>query len=136
MEKDAIILIAEDNEGHAKLIRMNLKRAGINNKVIHFFDGQETLDFLFLKGEGPHREKNVPYILLLDISMPRVDGIEVLRQVKKNNVLNKIPVIIITTTDDPKEIKKCYTMGCNNYITKPIEYNNFVEVLKQLGFFL
>ncbi len=136
MKKEIVILIAEDDDGHAVLIKKNLKRTGLSNLIIHFKDGQAILDFLFKNGSGPHREKGIPYLLLLDIRMPKVDGIEVLRQIKEDSELKKIPVTIITTTDDPKEVEKCYTFGCSNYITKPVNYNNFIETTRKLGLFL
>lgn len=136
MNKEVIILVAEDNEGHAGLIRINLKRAGIANKVLHFSDGQQVLDFLFGKGEGPHRKAGDAYILLLDIRMPKVNGIEVLKTIKSDEELKKIPVIMVTTTDDPHEVEHCHQLGCSNYITKPVEYEDFVNAIRQLGLFL
>jgi CheY-like chemotaxis protein len=136
MKKEVIVLIAEDDDGHAILIEKNLRRAGLLNEIIRFKDGQETLDFLFKKGKKPKREHDTAYLLLLDIRMPKVDGIEVLRQVKADNVLKKLPIIMITTTDDPREVELCHELGCSNYITKPIDYNNFMEAVRQLGMFL
>jgi CheY-like chemotaxis protein len=136
MNKAVTILITEDDEGHAALIRKNLARAGITNPMMHFKDGQEVLDFLFRCGEPPHRESRAPYLLLLDISMPKVDGVEVLRQVKADPELRKLPVIMITTTDDPREVSRCHELGCNNYITKPVEYDRFLAAIRQLGLYL
>jgi len=137
MNKEVVILIAEDDEGHAALIKKNLKRAGISNEIVHFKDGVEALDFLMGSNGGePHRKSNSAYLLLLDIRMPKVDGVEVLRQVKQHEELRKMPVIMITTTDDPREVENCHTLGCSNYITKPIDYEKFVESIRQLGLFL
>ncbi len=136
LKSEVVILIAEDDEGHAALIIKNLERAGINNRIIHFKDGQETLDFLFFRGGGPHREKGGCYLLLLDIRMPSADGVEVLRQIKEDKDLRKMPIIMVTTTDDPKEVEKCHDMGCSNYVTKPVDYDQFIGVIKQLGLFL
>jgi CheY-like chemotaxis protein len=136
MEKEVIILIAEDDDGHATLIQRNLKRAGIVNEIIRFKDGQEVLDYLFQKGEGAKRESGKSLLLLLDIRMPKVDGVEVLKQVKANEELKKLPVMMITTTDDPREIEHCHKLGCNNYVTKPIDYEKFVAAVRQLGLFL
>ncbi|MFH1377920.1 MAG: response regulator [Planctomycetota bacterium] len=136
MNKEIIILIAEDDEGHAELIRRNLIRAGLVNKTLHFSDGQLVLDFLFRRGTGPHRVTGESYVLLLDICMPKVNGTEVLKQLKADPELRVLPVIIVSTTDDPYEVQKCHTLGCSNYITKPIEYNSFVHAIRQLGFFL
>ncbi len=135
MNTEVVILIAEDDDGHALLIEKNLKRASICNKIIRFCDGQEVLDFLFRK-TTPGREPGLAYLLLLDIRMPKVDGVEVLRQIKEDPELKKLPVTMLTTTDDPKEIAHCHELGCNNYITKPIEYETFVQTVQQLGFFL
>ena len=122
MKKEAVILIAEDDEGHAALIKRNLRRTGITNRIVEFRDGQETLDFLFSEDKGPKANSDGTYMLLLDIRMPKVDGVDVLRQIKADEVLRKMPVIMITTTDDPREIQKCHAIGCNNYITKPVDY--------------
>ena len=136
MKKEVVILIAEDDEGHASLIMKNLKRAGISNEIMHFKDGQEILDFLMGDNNGHHRKSGTAYLLLLDIRMPKVDGVDVLQQVKQDEELRKIPVIMITTTDDPREVENCHRLGCSNYITKPIDYDKFVESIKQLGLFL
>ena len=136
MNQDVIILVAEDDEGHAGLIRKNLARAGIANQLLHFKDGQAIVDFLFRLGEGSHRQIGVPYVLLLDIRMPKLDGTEVLKLLKADEELRKIPVIMITTTDDPREVEKCHAIGCSNYITKPVDYDAFVNAIRQLGLFL
>lgn len=136
MNKEVRIIIAEDDIGHATLIQKNLKRAGITNEVLHFSDGQEILDFLQRNGDGPHRISNTPYMLLLDIRMPKVSGVEVLRQLKADEELRKMPVIMITTTDDPREVENCHAIGCSHYITKPIDYEKFMDAIRKLGFFL
>ena len=136
MNKEVVILVAEDDEGHIGLIRKNLERAGIVNDIMLFKDGQEILDFLFHQGPGPHRQSGTAYLLLLDIRMPKIDGIEVLKQVKADDELRKLPVIMITTTDDPREVENCHALGCNNYISKPVDYDNFVNAVLQLGLFL
>lgn len=136
MNQNVTILVAEDDEGHANLIRKNLVRSGIANTIIHFKDGQEILDFLFKKGDGPHINHEDAYVILLDIRMPKQDGIEVLSQIKADPELKKIPVIMVTTTDDPREISNCHKLGCSNYICKPVEYEDFVKAIRQLGMFL
>ena len=123
MKKEVVILIAEDDPGHAILIQKNLRRAGVNNEIIHFADGQETLDFLRCQGNGLKRDPEKCYVLLLDIRMPRVDGIAVLREINQDQELKNFPVIVLTTTDDPKEIQLCHSLGCKNYITKPVEWD-------------
>ena len=136
MNKEVIILVADDDDGHAGLIEKNLGRAGIANKIIRFQDGQAIVDFLFCRGDGPHRKPDAPYVLLLDIRMPKMDGTEVLKRVKADSGLRQMPVIMITTTDDPREVAHCHTLGCNSYITKPVEYDDFVNAIRQLGLFL
>jgi CheY-like chemotaxis protein len=136
MDHNIVILITEDDPGHTRLIEKNLARAGLKNPLRHFADGQQILDFLFRRGPGPHREANVAYLLLLDIRMPKVDGIEVLRQLKESEELRKIPVIMLTTTEDPREVTRCHELGCNNYIVKPVDYEKFAEAIKKLGMFI
>ena len=132
MNNEVTIVIAEDDSGHANLIKRNIRRAGFNNEIKHFTDGEQTLDY-FLSDTSDIQSLN--HLLLLDIRMPKIDGITVLSQLRQTFQQIKIPVIIITTTDDPYEIKKCYDLGCNNYMVKPIEYNNFVEACTQTGLF-
>lgn len=138
MDKEEVtVLIADDDEGHAALIRRNLKRSGISNKIIHFRDGEEALNFFYgTQSEAPQVKQNESYLLLLDIRMPRVDGIEVLKKLKDDAVYKKIPVIMLTTTDDPREVQKCHEMGCNSYVTKPVDYDDFIKAIQQLGLFL
>lgn len=130
------VIVTEDDDGHAKLIERNLRRVGIDNDLIRFSDGAELLDFLYRRGAGPHREADAGYLLLLDIQMPRVDGVEVLRQIKADPELKPLPVIMLTTTDDPREIERCHDLGCSCYVTKPIEYDQFVDRLRRLGMFI
>jgi CheY-like chemotaxis protein len=136
MKNEDIIILAEDDPGHVELIKKYLKRAGLNNEILIFKDGQETLDFLLKNGDGPHIQNNKRYILLLDIRMPKVDGLEVLSQIKKRNELKNMPVLMLTTSDDPREIEKCYELGCNNYITKSSDYQTFEDNILRLGLFL
>ena len=136
MKEEVIVLIVEDDDGHARLIEKNLRRASIENEMLRFTDGQQILDFLFRRGEGRKREHLTPYLLLLDIRIPKMDGIEVLRQVKQDEELRKVPVIMLTTMDDPREVEVCHSLGCSHYIVKPVEYDKFAAVLTQLGLFL
>jgi len=136
VKKEIVIVVAEDDHGHMALLKMNFKRSGILNNMIHFENGEEILDFFFMNGSGPHREPDTSYLLLLDIRMPKVDGIEVLKRIKGNEATRKIPIIMITTTDDPEEINRCYDLGCNIYIVKPVEYDDFVDAVRELGLFL
>jgi len=135
MTNEVIILIADDDHGHVRLIEKNLVRAGLHNPIERFENGQETLDFLFGRG-ARQRAKEAAYLLLLDVRMPQVDGVEVLRQVKADPELRKMPVIMLTTTDDPREVERCHTLGCSNYIVKPVDYEKFAEAIKQFGLFI
>ncbi|MCA8920031.1 MAG: response regulator [Planctomycetes bacterium] len=130
------ILLADDDAGHATLIRNNLRDVGLRNTMRHFEDGQQVLDFLNAKPNGVNIDKSNAYMLLLDVHMPKVNGVEVLRHVKADPELRLIPVIMLTTTDDPREIRTCHELGCNEYITKPVGYDQFVEVIRRLGLFL
>ncbi len=136
MKKEMTILIAEDDIGHASLIMKNLRRAGITNEILHFQDGQQILDYLFGKGGQTPFANGVPYLLLLDIRMPKMDGVEVLSQIKAHPQLKTMPVIMLTTTDDPREVERCYKLGCSSYVAKPIDYDKFTEAIRQLGLFL
>jgi CheY-like chemotaxis protein len=126
------ILIVDDDEGHAILIRENLENAGLTNRIEHFPDGQSVLDFFAQRPPG-QRET---YLVLLDIRMPKIDGIEVLRRLKANPDLSKLPVIMLTTTDDTREVERCYALGCNVYIQKPVDYDRFAEAIRRLGLFV
>lgn len=131
-----LILIADDDDGHARLIEKNLHRAGLNNPILRFENGQDVLDFLFRRSQKAKRLPEAPYLLLLDIRMPKVDGVEALRQIKADAELRKLPVIMLTTTDDPREVARCHALGCSNYIVKPVDYEKFSEAIKQLGLFI
>ena len=131
-----IIVLAEDDDGHAALVQRNLRRSGISNELVRVADGQEALDYVHCRGAHAGRTPNGPLLLLLDINMPRVDGVEVLRQVKADPATAKMPVIMLTTTDDPREVERCYQLGCSVYVTKPVEYERFVEAIQRLGLFL
>lgn len=136
MSADSVtIILAEDDDGHATLIERNLRRAGLANTFVRMKDGQEALDYF----NGPDscvNSRDRTCVLLLDINMPRVDGIEVLRQLKSKPETAALPIIMLTTTDDPREVERCYSLGCNVYVTKPVEYDTFIEAVKRLGFFL
>jgi CheY-like chemotaxis protein len=130
------IILAEDDDGHASLVERNLERAGLLNGFLRVHDGQELLDALKARGtpDGPVLSGDV--VILLDINMPRIDGIEALKQIKADDATKSIPVIMLTTTDDPREVNRCYELGANVYITKPVEYDNFIEAIRRLGLFL
>ena len=126
------ILIVDDDEGHAILIRENLEAAGLPNRIEHFRDGQAALDFFAAGRPRP----NESYIVLLDIRMPKVDGIEVLRRLKADPELRKFPVIMLTTTDDIREVARCHQIGCSGYIQKPVDYDKYAEAIHRIGLFV
>jgi CheY-like chemotaxis protein len=130
------ILIADDDDGHAFLVEDNLRLGGVNSRFIRFSDGQELLDFLFGKTKEPLFNPSGAYLLLLDIRMPKVDGVAALRQIKAAPGLSKLPVIILTTTEDPREVDRCHELGCNVYIHKPVSYESFQHAITQLGRFV
>jgi CheY-like chemotaxis protein len=136
MGKEIVLLLAEDDEGHATLTIQNLKRAGVTNSIVHFKDGQEILDFLFKRGNGLSRSDDELYALLLDIRMPIVDGLDVIRQIKDDSILKEIPVIILSTTDDPVMIERCLDLGCVKYVVKPLSYDRFTDEIRNLGKYL
>lgn len=137
MKKNDVILIAEDDKGHFELIRKNLLRAGINNKMLCLADGREILDFLFDMDKGREGEyNNQEYILLLDLSIPGVDGIEVLEKIKQDTNLKKIPVIILTVSDNPDIVERCHKLGCSTYIVKPTKDEDFEKTIQKIGYFL
>lgn len=137
MNKQApIILIVDDDDGHAILVRENLEIAGLDNRIEHFRDGQAVLDFFFHPDGNSQRHPGEVYLVLLDIRMPKVDGIEVLRRLKADPELRKIPVIMLTTTDDQREVERCHNLGCSVYIQKPVDYDKFAEAIRRLGLFV
>jgi len=133
---ELVILLAEDDEGHAYLIRQNLEDGGVANRIVHVPNGQTALDYIHRRGPYAGRLPDGPLLVLLDINMPLADGIEVLRQLKADPATDQIPVIMLTTTDDPREVRRCYELGCASYVTKPVDYDRFVEAVRRLGLFL
>jgi CheY-like chemotaxis protein len=131
-----LIVLVEDDDGHAILVERNLKRAGVANGIRRLKDGQEALDFVRRQGAYGSHVISQSMLLLLDIKMPRVDGVEVLRQLKSDPATALIPIIMLTTTDDPREVQRCYELGCSVYVTKPVDYQAFVEAINRLGLFL
>jgi CheY-like chemotaxis protein len=129
------IVMIEDDEGHARLIEKNIRRAGILNDIRHFTDGTTALEFLFNAPDGP--SKNGPAMILLDLNLPDMSGTDILARIKaEDSKLRRAPVVVLTTTDDKQEIQRCYDLGCNVYITKPVDYENFATAIRQLGLFL
>ena len=128
------IVMIEDDEGHARLIEKNIRRAGINNDIRHFTDGTSALAYLYDDADGP--AQNGPALILLDLNLPDMSGTDILTRIKGDGPLKRTPVVVLTTTDDRAEIQRCYDLGCNVYITKPLNYESFSEAIRQLGLFL
>lgn len=129
------LLLVEDDPGHARLIERNLRRAHLPYDIVVLRDGPAALEYL-LQTRGERGARPQPCLVLLDLNLPGCSGVEVLTRLKSDARTKHIPVIILTTTDDPHEIEQCYALGCNAYLTKPIEYEQFVEVIRQLGWLL
>jgi CheY-like chemotaxis protein len=128
------IVMIEDDEGHARLIERNIRRAGIMNDIRHFSDGGSGLAYLQRDKGGPAH--NGPALVLLDLNLPDMSGIDILAGIKSDEKLRRTPVVVLTTTDDKVEIQRCYDLGCNVYITKPVNYESFADAIRQLGLFL
>ena len=129
------IIMIEDDEGHATLIQRNIRRAGVMNEIHHFADGQSALDHLF---DGDKMSKAVVgkhLLFLLDLNLPDMTGIDVLTRIKGDEIMQRSPIIVLTTTDDAEEIQRCYDLGANAYITKPVVYEGLAEKIRQLGLF-
>ena len=135
-DQPVTILLVEDDPGHARLIERNLRRALITNEIVTLSDGQQAVDYLFREYTYAGATHVLPLLLLLDLNLPGLDGYQVLTRPKADERTRHIPVIILTTTDEPYEIKRCYALGCNVYLTKPVEYEQFAEAMRKLGLFL
>ncbi len=130
------IVMIEDDEGHAMLIEKNIRRAGVNNEIKPFTNGTDALDFLLGKDRSGEVSRNKQFLVLLDLNLPDMTGIEILEQLKQNEHTLCAPVVILTTTDDQQEIQRCYSLGANVYIVKPVNYESFAQAIRQLGLFL
>ena len=130
------LLLVEDDPGHALLIEKNLRRAGVSNEMVKLDNGQRAVDFLFNEGEFAGDPHPAPIMVMLDLNMPVLDGYQVLKRIKSNERTRQIPVVMLTTTDAPAEIARCYELGCNIYVTKPVEYQEFSEAVRNLGLFI
>jgi CheY-like chemotaxis protein len=135
MSNPVTIIMIEDDEGHARLIERNIRRSGVNNAILPFTNGTDAVGYLF-GPDGSGTERNGQALLiLLDLNLPDMTGIDILKRVKENKHLKSTPVVVLTTTDDSQEIKRCYELGCNVYITKPVNYESFANAIRQLGLF-
>jgi CheY-like chemotaxis protein len=136
MTMPVTIIMIEDDEGHARLIERNIRRSGVNNEIIPFTNGTDAIKYLFGRDGSGHGHKGRALLILLDLNLPDMTGIDILRQLKENSHLKCTPVVVLTTTDDSQEIRRCYELGCNVYITKPVNYESFATAIRQLGLFL
>ncbi|MBF0147290.1 MAG: response regulator [Magnetococcales bacterium] len=127
------ILMVEDDDAHAALIERNLRRGGIINKVVRLDNGRQALDFLFNRGRYANHQRPAHLLMLLDLNMPEVDGYQVIREMKKDELCHVIPVVILTTTNDPQEVQLCYELGCNNFVAKPVEPISFAKTIQSMG---
>lgn len=133
---EVTILLVEDDPGHARLVEKNLRRSSITNSIVVLTDGQQAIDYLFNNNDHKDGSPNEPMLVLLDLNLPVLDGYQVLQRIKSDERTKRIPVVVLTTTDDSREIERCYELGCNIYITKPVEYEQFSEAIRKLGLFL
>ncbi len=133
---DIEILFAEDSTDDAMLTVRALKKSGLTNKIQHVKDGAEALEFIYCKGAYTSRNiKQHPKLILLDLKMPKLSGMEVLEKIKSDPHLRSIPIVILTSSKEDPDISKCYALGANSYIVKPVESENFFQALKELGFY-
>jgi CheY-like chemotaxis protein len=135
--KPVVILLVEDDDGHARLLEKNLRRAGVVNRLLRVADGQEAVDY-FSRASSSQNSTDypLPSIVLLDVRMPRLDGFEVLAHLKGDPQLLNIPVIMLTSTDNQVEINRAYQMGANGYVVKPVGVESFIDRVAKLGMFI
>jgi CheY-like chemotaxis protein len=133
--KEVTIVMVEDDEGHARLIEKNVRRAGVNNDIVPFTNGNDALDYILGTDRSGSANQDRYLLILLDLNLPDMSGIDILEKVKSNPHAKRLPVVILTTTDDEREIQRCYDLGANVYITKPVDYDNFANAIRQLGLF-
>lgn len=130
------LVMIEDDPGHATLIEKNLRRGGISNDLIMIENGRRAIEFFTCSGEFDGHKLPDAMLILLDLNLPEVDGFEILKQLKSSPETRLIPIIILTTTDNPREVERAYELGCNIYITKPVVYDNFADSIQKLGLML
>lgn len=132
-----LIIIVEDEDGHAYLIEKNLRRAGIDNRIVHLRNGQEAMDFLSGSPVRGHQATDLQHILiLLDLNLPLYDGYSVLEKIRSSEEIKHAPVMILSSTTQEQEIKRCYHLGCSIFLNKPVDYKAFSEAILQLGHLL
>ena len=133
--KPVTIVMIEDDEGHARLIEKNIRRAGVNNEITAFANGTDALAFLLGPDGSGEVSSGRQILILLDLNLPDMTGIDILEKLKSNQHTRRSPVVVLTTTDDAREIQRCYDLGANVYITKPVNYDGFANAIRQLGLF-
>jgi two-component system response regulator len=130
------ILLVEDNPQDAEMAIRALKKYKFANNLVHVTDGEEALDFIFARGAYSDRKiENGPKVILLDLKLPKIDGLEVLKLIKSDPRTKIIPVIVLTSSSEEKDIIESYRLGVNSYIIKPVDFDKFVEAIKGLGFY-
>jgi len=134
--KNKIILLVEDNPDDVKLTLRALKKSNIRNEVTVVGDGVEAMDYLFGTGKFAGRDTGtLPQVVLLDLKMPKMDGLEVLHRIRANERTKLLPVVILTTSSEDKDRVESYKLGANSYIRKPVDFNQFVDAVQQLGLY-
>jgi two-component system response regulator len=129
-----LVLLVEDNEDHAELLKRTLREAAGLIRIVHARDGEAALDYLGLSGPSAGREKNeVPGLVLLDLRLPRIDGLDVLRRIKEAQSLRPVPVVILTTSSAPADIARAYSFHANSYLAKPVSYDHFSRLMQTLS---
>lgn len=136
MKKEIEILLVEDNISDAEMTIRALKKNNLANRLLHVKDGAEALDFIFAEGSYSDRHiENMPNLILLDLKMPKVNGIEVLQRIKMDDRTKKIPIVMLTSSKEDPDIKECYALGVNGYVVKPVEFDSFSRAISDLGLF-
>lgn len=134
--KPILILFIEDDPAHAEIAIRNFKKSRMLNRIIHLSDGQKALDYLFRKGEYADPEKSpLPNLILLDLRLPKVDGLEILEKIRKEECLKNIPAVILTTSEAEVDISRAYDLNANSYLVKPIDFSKFSKLIESFGFY-
>jgi CheY-like chemotaxis protein len=135
-EEPFVILLVEDNPAHAEMVKRALEGHPVANRIIHITDGEAALDFLFRRGVFADPEKSPrPHVVLLDLRLPRIDGLEVLREIRTSAGLEKLPVVILTTSEAEIDAARAYEYHANSFLVKPLEFDKFVRLMEDLGFY-
>lgn len=136
MKNEVEILLVEDNMSDAEMTIRALKKNNIVNSIVHLKDGAQALDFLFAEGEYANRDMNIkPKVILLDLKMPKINGIQVLERVKSDERTKSIPIVVLTSSKEDPDVKTCYSLGVNSYVVKPVKFESFVKAVSELGFY-